>query len=62
MTYHEILTALNNLPNFSENCGTMSATDRSWLCDFRLRFASGEVPSVEDEERLCRLLQEWDDA
>ncbi len=60
MTYREILNMLNRLPNFSEPAGGLAPEDRSWLCDLRLRFAAGEVPSVQDEQRLCRIMREYE--
>lgn len=62
MTHHELLTLLNSLPNYSEPAEDMEASDRAWLCDFRLRVAAGQVPTVADEDRLVRIANDWDEA
>ena len=61
MSHGEIVHILNRLPNMSEPMGPLSSDDRSWLIDFRLRFASGEVPSLADEGRLLQIVQQWDE-
>lgn len=59
MTHHELLSLLDTLPNLSDNKDGMSVDDRLWLANFRLRFASGEVPSVADEDRLVQIADHW---
>lgn len=58
MTYREILETLNTLPNYSDPPENLSAEDRAWLCEFRLRFASGGGASAEEEEHLQRIVKD----
>ena len=60
MTRHQILTLLTALPTYSEPAEGLAATDRSWLCDFRLQIAANQTPTTEDENRLTRIVKEWD--